>query len=93
MTSLPPDAWVPVPVRWRHVLPGDVIAGRDGALWLITVHEPNGMVIAARSFRKRFTDHPDPDETVHVLVPATEREAVELTREQLGARLIERRTS
>ncbi len=92
MTSLPPDAWVPVPVRWRHVQPGDlVLAGATP--WLITHVQDDGTVVGQHTFRERHHARPDPDDVAQVLVPVTEREAVELAREQLGARLVERRTT
>ncbi len=86
-------AWVPVPLRWRHVIAGDVIVGRDGTPWLIVTRGCDGSVGAMHTDDDRHTSAVDPDATVQVLVPATERECVELTREQLGARLIERRTA
>lgn len=90
--ELPPDAFVPVPLRWRHVIASDVVLGRDGALWAITDVDHLGTWVAVNGLRE-YQSQPDPDEVVNVLVPVTERDAVELTREQLGARLIERRTA
>ena len=93
MSSLPPDAWVPVPMRWRHVVAGDVIVGHDGGLWLVAVRGRDGLTTAMRTGADQHSAPVDPDDVVQVLVPVTEREAVELTRDQLGARLIERRTT
>lgn len=93
-TTLPADAWVPVPLRWRHVIPGDVFVGGDGTLWHATHACPfNGRVsvTAKQGPVERHADV-DPDDRVNVLVPVTEAEAVELTIEQLGARLVSRRT-
>jgi hypothetical protein len=95
MTMLPPDAWVPVPLRWRHVMPSDVFVDRNGELWHVTgigAHGAEFRVDAIRSFTP-FTVMVDPDDVIPVLVPVSERDAVELTREQLGTRLIERRTT
>lgn len=88
--TLPADVWVPVPLRARHVIAGDVIVGKDGSLWPITESRATGGTwsINVANFG---LDYPDPDDVIPVLVPVIERDAVELTREQLGARLIERR--
>lgn len=92
MTDLPPDAWVPVPIRWRHVVPGDVVVF-GSALWLVTLRPKDGEVHGQRTFHERHQGRPDPDDAVQVLIPVTERDAVELTREQLGARLVAGRTA
>lgn len=86
------DTWVPVPIRFRHVLPGDMFVGRDGELWRVDRTGP-GMAMTASTSINTFTSDVDPDDVIPVLVPTPERDAVELTREQLGARLIERRTA
>lgn len=84
--------WAPVPIRWRYVQPGDVIAGKGGLLlvariglespteWAVTIAEHGYYVV-------------DPDEMVSVLVPIPERDAGALTVEQLGAVVIGRRTA
>lgn len=90
---LPADAFVPVPLRWRHVLAGDVMVAPGGALWLIAVRGRDGLTTAMRTGADQHSAPVDPDEVVQVLVPVAERDAVELTREQLGARLVERRTA
>lgn len=91
-TELPPDAWVPVPLRFRHLVEGDVFLGSDGALWHVgQVHHGAQTRVAVQCGDAKRVGDLDPDETVEVLVPVSEREAVELTREQLGARLVERR--
>ncbi len=95
-TTLPPDAWVPVPLRWRHVVAGDVFVGKDGDAWQIARTGSSygvGIEVTAIQGDRSFSDDVDPDDVIPVLVPVTERDAVELTREQLGARLIERRTA
>ena len=90
-TTLPPDVFVPVPLRWRHVVAGDVFLGADGRLWCVeNMHQG---AVCVRNARDQVADRVDPDDVVSVLVPVVERDAVELTREQLGARLIERRTA
>jgi len=92
VSVLPPDAFVPVPIRWRAVIPGDVIVAPDGVLWLITLCPKDGEVIGQRTFHERNSGRPDPDEVVQVLVPVTEADAVELCRDELGARLVAGRT-
>lgn len=92
--TLPPDVWVPVSLRWRHVIAGDVFVGSNGLTWHVTEVEPqNGgcIDITCQSGKDQFTSDVDPDDVISVLVPALERDAVELTRDQLGARLVERR--
>lgn len=89
--TLPPDVWVPVPVRARHIIVGDLIAGSDNAVWLVTESRPAGGTWSLNLYGHGLV-YPDPDEAIPVLVPVTERDAVELTRDQLGARLVERRT-
>ena len=91
MSESPPDAWIPVPIRWRWVQPGDVVVAPDGQLWLITLCPRDGEVIGQRTFHERNSGRPDPDDVVQVLVPVAERDAVELCREELGARLVGRR--
>lgn len=86
--------WVPVPLRWRHVIPGDVFVGKDDRLWQVTdLTHDRGMLIevTCQSVLDVFYDEADPDDTVNVLVPVLERDAVELTIEELGARLVSRR--
>lgn len=92
---IPADCWTPVPLRFRHVIEGDVFVGRDGALWhveRISSSYGPGVEVTVRCCAATHHADVDPDEVVHVLVPVTERDAVELTREQLGARLVQRRT-
>lgn len=95
MTGLPADAWVPVSLRWRHVVAGDVFVAPDGELWLVHAAQalPDGTfrVVADRG-ADEYGRPVDPDDVISVLVPVSLRDAVELTREQLGARLVERRT-
>lgn len=86
-----PDAWVPVPLRAQHVLPGDVFVGKDGALWLVSETSPQ--FILRRTTDQMFSAFDvDPNAVIHVLVPVTERDALRLTRDELGAALVERRT-
>lgn len=85
-------SWVPVPIRWRHVIAGDIVIGEDGAPWAITDVDHLGTWVAQNGPRE-YQSRPDPDDTIPVLVPVAERDAVELTRDQLGARLVERRTA
>lgn len=88
------EVWVPVPLRWRHIIPGDVfLGGADGDMpWMIVRIEKDwGGKVTCQSGPDVFSSEVDPDDTVNVLVPASERDAVELTIEELGARLILRR--
>lgn len=87
------DTWTPVPLRWRHVQLGDVIAG-GGLLWSVVQLGGYGTALNVRIAcgARDWSGEVDPDETVSVLVPLPERDAVELTRDQLGARLTERRS-
>lgn len=89
------DCWVPVPVRWRHLAPGDVFVAPDGRLWhLVGITPERGQLVAGAMHGEEYARRPvDPDDVIPVLVPTPERDAVELTREQLGARLVERRTT
>lgn len=92
---LPADAFVPVPIRWRHAAAGDVFVGRDDRLWLVRqqLDHSSGRVEVVCDGGEGLIGQPDPDEVVHVLVPVTERDAVELCIDELGARLIAGRTT
>jgi hypothetical protein len=96
MTAPPPvDCWVPVPLRWRHVQPGDVFVGHEAQLWMVSGVGPDGARFRAdvtRAYCGPTTYYVDPDEVIRVLVPVTERDAVQLCRDELGARLIAGRT-
>jgi len=88
-----PDVWVPVPLRWRHALQGDVFVGGDGQLWMVMErYEYKGQHGAVACRSKEYDAPINPDDVIQVLVPVSERDALELTREQLGARVVERRT-
>lgn len=85
--------WVPIPLRARHLQLGDVVAGKEaGTLWLVN---RCGDVVELMSCGRHasWSGHLDPDETVHVLVPLPEREALTTARDELAARVIERRAS
>lgn len=96
MSELPPDAFVPVPLHWRYVAPGDVFVAPDGRLWHVRATDADGPlgrnVVSAEHGKEAHTAAVDPDNTISVLVPVTERDAVELCREELGARLTGQRT-
>lgn len=83
------EVWVPVPLRWRHVLEGDAFVGTGGTVWMVTRIDPPE--VTCQSGADLFTSEVDPDDMINVLVPASERDAVELSMDELGARLIERR--
>jgi hypothetical protein len=90
-------AWVPVPLRWRHVIAGDTFADRDGALWHVTMAgdlwRRGSLSVSAIKGEFPMDAQVDPDDVIPVLIPVTERDAVELTIDQLGARLVARRTT
>lgn len=93
--TLPVEVWVPVPLRWRHVIAGDVFGGADSRLWHVTKIGPTttgGIGVVVVQADTVFGDEVDPDDVINVLVPMTERDAVELSMDELGARLVERRT-
>lgn len=90
----PRDAWLPVPLRWRHVLAGDVFVARNGTLWHVisTGTAPTGQFLVATSRGpEEYGSTVDPDDSIQVLVPVAERDALRLTRDELGAALVERR--
>lgn len=93
--SLDADIFVPVPLRWRHVVAQDTFLALGGQMWHVRQAWPvKGQIeITAVSGQTKFARLVDPDDVIDVLIPALERDAVELTREQLGARLIARRTN
>jgi hypothetical protein len=85
--------WVPVPLAWRYVDRGDVIVGRNATPLLVESHGGRGGQMAVHLYG---WDHPflvDPDEVVRVLTPVPMAQAMALTRTELGARVIERRTT
>jgi hypothetical protein len=88
------SCWAPVPLRWRHAIESDVFVAPDGSLWQIIRSEIDrgSISITASCGPDQFSRSVDPDDVIPVLVPVPEREAVELTIEELGARLVERRT-
>lgn len=88
-------AWVPVPLAWRHIGPNDVIVGKNGMPWLVLA-TLSGAALHVKIRRDDVTEwrgQVDPDETVQVLTPWPMAQAVALTRDELGARLLARRTT
>lgn len=94
------DCWVPVTLRWHHVVAGDVIvtAGADPKLWGITTlvdasEAANVITVDAVRGAEKFTkavDPTDPKATVRVLERHSQREALVTCRESLGARVVGR---
>jgi hypothetical protein len=88
----PATCWVPVPVRWRYVQPGDVIAGKGG-LFMVDQSEA---LLGSGEWVLGTVNAPsqagDPDEMVSVLVPVPERDARSLVLEDLATHVIGRRT-
>lgn len=95
MTALPADAFVPVPVRWRNVNASDTFVAPDGKLWHVAKIATSraALAVTAQYGDRQFSRDVDPDDVVTVLIAVPERDAVELARDVLGARLIERRTT
>lgn len=85
------DVWVPVPLRWRHVQPGDVIVGTNGRLIAVEATGGHGQQVYVHLHGHALPFPLDPDDTVQVLVPVAERDALVASRDQLGARIAERR--
>lgn len=89
---------VPVPMRVRHVAPGDVfVSSRDGSHWHVTSAAEELWRLAGRELVAECEDRTvksdlDPDHVLDVLIPDIERDAVELLYAELGARLAGRRT-
>jgi hypothetical protein len=100
MTAIDPaTCWVPVPVRWRYVQPGDVIAGKGspgkGSLWMVSGAGPDGerwRLDVSQSYLGITTTYGDPDEMVSILVPVPERDARSLVLGDLATHVIGRRT-
>lgn len=86
------DCYTPIPLRWRHVQPGDVVVLKD-KLWEVTATDMQGQWAEAFVARGEKTHRADldPDATVPVLVRHQEREALQTAREQLGATVVDRR--
>lgn len=89
------DHWAPTVLDWCAVVAGDLILSSDDRpLYVETVT----IDTATGAGQVRLAGHPTPypvraDATVRVLVPVAERDALALTLDQLGGRIIERRTS
>lgn len=87
--------WVPVPLRWRHVVTGDVLQGKEAAGLYVerAMRDERGrVVVQVYSAAGVWRGDVDPDETVQVLTPVPMAQAVAITREQIGMQLIARRT-
>lgn len=86
------DHWGPLPLRWRHVVPGDVVITGDGegrTAWVMLQAETFGRTTrtVGVSGRGRHSAEVDPDAMVTVLVPLAMREAIRLARTELGAQV------
>lgn len=96
MTAIDPaTCWVPVPVRWRYVQPGDVFAGGAGLFWVEEISYGAGViarVIGPNTGAQAHSYILDPDELVSILVPVPERDARSLVLEDLATHVIGRRT-
>lgn len=93
------DDRVPVPMRVRHVAPGDVfVSRRDGSHWCVVQADGvewriGGCELVAEHEGQTASKLLDPDHVLDVLVPVAEYDAVELLHSELGARLIVGRTT
>ena len=88
--ALPPgDAYVPVPLRQRHLLAGDVFVGQGGQLWTVAVGTRPGYLTATIGQTVRAAEV-DPDQVFNVLVEVPMAQAVSVAREQLAMQLVER---
>jgi uncharacterized coiled-coil protein SlyX len=93
--SVPSDAFLPVPIRWRHVLPGDVLAVKRGdevEPWLVRVSragDPTGWTVEVARTGADVPRNVDPDDEVPVLVAAAVADAFVVLREQ-GAEMVGR---
>lgn len=90
------DCYVPVPIRWRHVIAGDLFLDRNGNPWHVTDANTRGRTgcrVVAVCRDLTLDRAVDPDAAVTVLMRADERDAANLLRTELGARLIERRSA
>lgn len=83
------DCHTPIPLRWRHVRPGDVVVLKD-KLWEVVGTNTQDVVTVIRG-GKTHSAAPDADATVPVLVRHQEREALQIAREQLGGTVMDRR--
>lgn len=96
MTAIDPSTcWAPVPLRWRHVRPGDITVAEDGSLVPIVSVGYSQAGVDVDYVVPGGLDHAtelDPDEMVDVLVPIPERDLMRTTAEQLGAWCIDRAT-
>jgi len=76
---------------------GDVfLSAKTGDLWMVAglvdrTDRPARDVTVQRGGHS-YTGEQDLDDLLQVLVPVVERDALRLTRDELGARLVDRRT-
>jgi hypothetical protein len=84
--------WEVVNMRWRNIRPGDVIVNGRAEMWMVTSWSlvPNQATLTVVRGAGTHTFQKDPDEAVRVLLASTEREAILLAREQLGAVVTDR---
>jgi hypothetical protein len=91
------DVWVPIPMRWSCVRPEMTLLRPDGREWMVmsATRTPSGTLVRARRGEQEFFGVP-PEPTALVLVPVPERDALTLSRDVLGSRIMsseERRAS
>jgi hypothetical protein len=94
------DCYVPIPLRWRHVIAGDILLGQSGVLFAVTASRPHvdprghitgqwALTVGVGPDARPFIG--DPDEPARVLTGVPERDALTVLRDELSARVVERR--
>jgi hypothetical protein len=88
--------WVPVPLRWRNVVAGDVIVGQKGKAWHVERPLPDLLMRHGADWWPRTDEDrrllPDPDSRVPVLTAVPMVNAVELLHSELNAQLLAARS-
>lgn len=85
--------YVPLPLAWRYVVAGDVFVGKGGKLWTVLGAVPGvHFGVEVQNGANTFKATVDPDAQVQVLTPVHAHDAMALTREELGGRLIAARS-
>jgi hypothetical protein len=86
--------FVPVPLRQRHLVAGDVfVIEHDDEVNLWTVRDTRPGWMNAAHGPNGYAGDVDPDQVFQVLTPVPMAQAMAITRTELGARVIERRNS
>jgi hypothetical protein len=88
------DVWVPIPQHWTTVEPGAWFLDPHGGRWTLdgVSQATGGVFVRARQGAQVYAGHPA-SPIAQVLVPVPERDALTLSRDVLGSRIMERRTA